>query len=177
MNIKLICGYIGHGKDLLAELYEKKYFYTKLNVATYIKKYTCNKYKIPYILANTQNGKKTIWNSEQNTTVRDLIILESNNLKKQYGNTVFIDKIIENINKNNLSKVVIADFRYPIEYEKLVETYGKNSIEIINIIRLGYPIEELPSEHQLDSFIKNNKNDIKFIINDGKSVNSLLEQI
>lgn len=152
--IFMISGWCGSGKDLIADYLVQTRGYTKFSVAAELKQMVAYKYNVEYNATQTQEGKKTIVTTATGQkTIRDLLIEEALNQKRQLGDNVFISataKKIDNIIETTHG-IVIPDFRFKHEYEFMHNKYTSD-IVTIRINRFDKPPVISPSETELDNF-------------------------
>lgn len=153
INIIMLAGKAGSGKDTLANYLIDKYSYTRYAFADYLKKKVSYKYNIPIDKLHTQEGKRS--NIEINGSVyklRDLLIKEA--LDKRMDNeNYWVNIVLKEIKNNDIrqNNIVISDFRYPNEYYTLNRYFS--NITTINIIReISENIDD-KSETSLDNFL------------------------
>ncbi|CAK0773832.1 hypothetical protein CCP3SC1AL1_690011 [Gammaproteobacteria bacterium] len=161
--IILLSGYAGSGKDTVADWICNKYpTFQKLSIASSLKEHTSKKYNFDINLCYTQEGKKTIIDSEANAgigngnaTVRDLLIYEAIELKRLHGDDYFINKIVDVINAhaNANAHYVISDVRYTNEIYRIENVYRlTTSITTMYVSNTNVTPSSDPSEHQLDTY-------------------------
>ena len=150
-KIILLSGYAGSGKDTVGDILVKDHGYTRFAFADRLKQYVSTKHSIDRGLMETQEGKKTIINVEDNLTVRDILIDEAAKSKRDYPN-VWADFLLDDISDSGseCDKIVVTDLRYPNEYSTIKKYYDD-----VTACRIHNPNIEIlsdDSEHQMDSF-------------------------
>lgn len=151
MHIYLLAGYIGSGKSFAASCLHTLLQRSRMTAfANKIKDAVAKQYNLPRELCDTQEGKATTI-QQYNTTVRNLLIRHSAELKAIYGVTVFADAVVEEIQSSPEILVwILHDWRYVAEYNALIKAFPEAEIHTIRITRLSVsPIDD-PSEHELD---------------------------
>lgn len=163
--IILVSGWLGSGKDTLANYLVKTRNYKKFAIANELKNLVAKKYELDIELFHTQDGKKTIIN-QNGETIRHLLIKEAINMKKTYSEDIFIENLVNNIhisdsnnNDNSNNNIVVSDFRYPNELwhlQNIVNSFvQKTTIITIRVVRFDVPQLNCQSENQLDRFYFN----------------------
>jgi hypothetical protein len=169
--IFLISGYMGSGKDHLADYLVKRKNFVKYAAAGELKSLVQKKYKLDINLLHSQSGKNTVIQTQQGTqTVRKLLTNEALIIKKRWGSDIFITNIGDKITNNDyisnlelkpLNHIVISDFRFLNEYEYLKNKFNEidynprsqyTKIITIRINRFENPPQKIESEVQLDKF-------------------------
>jgi dephospho-CoA kinase len=168
--IFLISGYMGSGKDYLADYMVSTKKFKKYASANVLKDIVGKKYNLDKNLLNSQIGKCTIVTQpgKPQETIRDLLIKEANNIKQLIGQDVFIKDVIDNIliddyvdgvKNKSVIHAVISDFRYIHEYtsvnqrfSELNVTHPYTKIITIRINRFDKPPQNIESETNLDNF-------------------------
>ena len=159
MNIIMLAGKSGAGKDVVADYIHNNYDYDKLAFADSLKEVVSKKYKFPIKYCYSQLGKKKLING---VSVRQLLISEAKQMRYENEN-IFVELLNNKIHLD--CEYVISDFRYINEFNALKQY---SNVKTINIIRNNCNIIDDPSEHQLDSF-----NFDMTIINNYKTINDL----
>jgi hypothetical protein len=153
-KVVLLSGYIGAGKDFIADYLVNMKGYYKFSFADSLKDFTSKKYSFPKAFCYTHEGKEMPYTFENGdiVTIRDLLILEGAEQRKINEN-VWIDYIIERILKETPedAKIVISDFRFPNEYYEMKKRF--EGTVSARIYRDSIVPANLESEHLLDEFI------------------------
>ena len=117
MNLILITGYAGSGKDTVGALLQEK-DYKRYAFADILKHTSAEKHNYDFELTQTQAGKSTLVQSTYNqrvATVRDFLISDS--LEAKQNDPAYYAKILYNAIQADLSeKIVITDWRFIAEY-------------------------------------------------------------
>ena len=156
MDIVLLSGWSGSGKDFVANIFEL-YGFTKLSFAGELKKIIAHKYNIPLELTQTQEGKRQIIPSVKKS-VRNILIQEGQEIRKEKGYGYFAECVAQTIIDTSLKRVVISDWRFPVELETLKNQLPKERFHTIRILRVDQqssPILDMYTENQLDFFAFN----------------------
>jgi len=103
-------------------------------------------------------------------SIRDLMIVFSEGLKKYYGNEIFCEAAEKKIRNSKASLCIISDLRYPFEAE-----YFKKRFEKVFIVKIKRPGIGLSSNHSSETSI----NDITpdFEINNDGGIRELEQKI
>lgn len=173
MNIILVSGYKGSGKDVLADYLWEDQDYHKMAFADILKSEVSKTYNIPIIDFYQRDTKDdpipnystdiivdaqakrvlTLFESElknKHWTPRALCILEAS-AKKAVNPHYYTNKVIENIMNGFSQNIVIADWRFSAEYWKMKEHFGDDVITV-RINRFDSVDSLDPSELELDDF-------------------------
>jgi len=175
-KIILLSGYAGSGKDTVGDILVKDYGYTRFAFADRLKQYVSTKYSINRELMETQEGKRSLVNTEGNSdktlSVRDILIDEAAKSKRDYPN-VWADFLLDDISDSECDKIVVTDLRYPNEYSTIKKYYDD-----VTACRIHNPNIEIlsdDSEHQMDSFtfdkVIYNTSDLSFLRESVKKLN------
>jgi len=173
MQIILLSGYAGSGKDTVADILVK-YGFVKYSVAENVKRYSSSYHGFNYDLTQTQEGKTTLVKSNKTgeiKTVRQFLIRDSL-LNKTTNNdqSYWAKQLSKEMLQTNPDKVVISDWRYIEEYEYLKIIFPEADFLKVKVKRASVkPIDD-PSEHQLDMV----ESDIEIANNSDK--NSLIKE-
>ena len=196
-NIIMLSGWCGSGKDLAADYLVKNKRFTKMSIATELKKLVSDTYKFDYNLTMTQEGKRTLidigynGNTTVKKTVRNLLIDEALYRKKQMNEDLFISHLIGKIDcfdlesklaDQHLKDIVIPDFRFLNEYSymnshfdtqlaNILNNNNKTRIITVRINRFKAPLIQCDSESQLDNF------KFDYVISNKTSISSFYSKI
>ena len=161
-NILLIGGKAGSGKDTVADYLVDKHNFIRFAYADALKDHV-HKYYCPNIdrkIFDTQEGKMnkiTLLNGRK-TTPRQLLIDISLKMKQE-NELIWIEKVIENINKCDNEYIVISDFRFLPEYTELIKIFNNVvtlKIERINSLNIDDVSERSLKLFNFDYTIENN---------------------
>lgn len=135
-----LTGYAGSGKDFVADLLVKHHGFTQYAIADELKRIVSRQYTMPIALMQTQEGKQTVW--KDGKTVRQLMNEVATECKKNWGDDVFIQKLLDRIEFEDYTlpeQVVISDVRYPCEQHilQLFADEYRRSFELWRIVRMG----------------------------------------
>jgi len=155
-KVILLSGYIGSGKDCVADFLVFNKDYKKFSIADSLKIATAVKYNFKLSHCYTQEGKKLPYKLDDDTivTIRDLLVIEGARARVINEN-VWINDCIKRIYKETEKndKIVISDFRFPNEYNVFKNSFGPDNTKCARIIRDSVIPYNLESEHLLDNFI------------------------
>lgn len=131
MRVICLTGWAGSGKDATASILVKKYGFVQMAFASILKDIASEVYKFPRELADTQEGKQTLWPcGYEKKTIRDLLLLVGNVERERFGSDIYARNLIESIKKlPSSSNVVISDLRYPVELSQLKLFTRENELE------------------------------------------------
>jgi len=152
-KIILLNGKAGSGKDFIADWLVKNKGYTKLAFSSILKKMASERYNLDVDTFNTQEGKKSYISGS--LTVRNALISLSKDIKRHdiYFFVKNVKNEIDSLFKNNTTKVVVSDYRFPEEYYYLL-TYYREYIETISITRENHVIKVFDvSEFSLENMM------------------------
>jgi dephospho-CoA kinase len=154
MNIILLSGYAGSGKDTVADILTN-YGFRKYSVADNVKKYSSTLHGFSYSLTQTQEGKNTLVKSDNTNevkTVREFLIADSFlNKVINKDESYWVKLLSKEILQTSPDKVVISDWRYMEEYEHLKIIFPEADFLKVKVRRADVKPLTDPSEHQLDS--------------------------
>jgi hypothetical protein len=161
MDILLLSGWSGAGKDYIADLFST-YGFIKYTFAEELKKAVSKKYDIPLEQTLTQEGKQSI-HSKTGRRIRDILIEEAKELRYMNGDGYFAECVAKTILESSFTKakIVISDWRFPVELETLCNVFENQNqnqnvrFHTIRISRSGQtcsPVPDTYSENQLDFF-------------------------
>jgi hypothetical protein len=177
MKIIALTGWSESGKDTVADILVNEYYFKKYAIAGPLKDLCVSLYGFPRELAETQEGKKTALKVGYKTkTVRELLLETGAIDRARFGDSVYINEIVNKISVERPPAVVISDLRYIHELHALQE-YAKlhgDFFEVWRIVREGQtesPVKDT-SEHILETLKCQ-----QTILNDGKSLEILKEKV
>jgi hypothetical protein len=171
--ILLLSGWKGSGKDVMAKHLEKRYGYRRLAFADALKDQVADRYGISRYQFDDPVGKeqpllnypvKPILNttdmdshyklvytnkSEKYHTPRSLLILEAA-LARSIDDNIWARTIARNIAANNLSNIVISDWRYPNEHQLIKDSFPDHKVLSVRINRFDNTDAIDQSERSLD---------------------------
>ena len=155
MDIVLLSGWSNAGKDFIADMF-LNYGYTKLSFAGELKKIVAETYNIPLELTMTQEGKRTI-HDKTGKSIRELLIQEARQIRERYGDGYFAKCVAITIQKQSSNKIILSDWRFPVELETLKSMFYKKDVKIytVRVHRRGQyysPIPDTYTENQLDFY-------------------------
>lgn len=156
MRIIILTGFSQSGKDTVADILVNKHNFTKYAIADPLKDYCSNIFGFPRELANTQEGKRTLWRVGHTTkTIRQILIDTAKEDRARFSDSIYIQEIIKRISNSNDKNIVISDLRYFTELNSISHFCKVNDsrYEIWKIIRDGQeksPVDD-PSEYALES--------------------------
>ena len=137
MNIFLISGFAGAGKSTVANyLHGLRPKAVRTAFAKRIKDIVAAKYDIEREMFETQEGKKKIVESTHGIfTVRDLLILHAESMKRKYGDSVWAQALAGEIqSKPEIQDWIVEDWRFPYEYDTLRLLFPREKIHRIRVI-------------------------------------------
>jgi hypothetical protein len=153
MQIILLAGYAGSGKDTVGALFVKRGF-IQFAFGHEVKVHSSQLHGFPFELTQTQEGKEFLVKSQHNhqiASVRTFLIEDSAYMKKLKHNPAYwATKVADAILKVKCENVVITDWRFKAEYENLKQTFPDANIMRIRVYRPSVTPLESFSEHELD---------------------------
>jgi hypothetical protein len=175
MIIILLRGFSNSGKDFVGDIICTQYGYKQFSFADSLKKIVAEKYNIPLDLLYSQEGKKMIYNDNNNITYRQLLIDEALKLK-DYDPDIFAKHCCENINNykniinnnNAMHRIIITDWRFNNELDVLKQNFPDAKIIPVHVVRNNQtksPIDDISEYHLMDR-----KDDITIINNMDNSI-------
>lgn len=177
MRIIALTGWSESGKDTVADILVSEYNFKKYAIASPLKDLCASLYGFPRELADTHEGKKTIWRvGYKNKTIREILLDTAILDRSRFGDDIYVNKILDQISSEKPSSVVITDLRYFTELtaiHKYVKTYG-DSLEVWKVLREDQkesPVKDI-SEHSIESVKPH-----WIIENDGKSLETLKQKV
>jgi hypothetical protein len=177
MLIILLTGWSESGKDTVADILVKNHGFTKYAFADPLKDLCSSLYGFPRVMANTQEGKRTVWKvGYKNQTIREILLETAKLDRARFGDNIYAKEIRDSIQTDGKTKIVISDLRYFTELSTMKDFARQNvhQLEIWKVIREGQvesPVND-PSEYGLTTL----KPDAT-IQNDGKSIASLEQKV
>lgn len=69
-----------------------------------------------------------------NNTERIEILKKAFEMKETFGDSVFVDYVVDNIRKNRSEYVMITDCRFPIEYTEMCKQFPDSQIVLIRVL-------------------------------------------
>lgn len=167
MRIIALCGYMGSGKDTVAEILVSKYRYRRLAFADVLKNMCALKHGLCRWYFDDRNIKELPLLYHDGKSPRDLCI-ELAQEEREKDPDVFVNQVISYIMNNPDNDYVISDCRFPNELEGLVKC---NKIDIWYIHRFDDP----PSTHFSETSLSSKDSDI--FIDNTKDILHLESQI
>ena len=137
MIIYLISGYAGAGKSTVAQQIQSLLSNSERTAfAKAVKDFVSERYGIERYRFDTQEGKQTIVESTHGIfTVRDLLILHAESLKRKNGEDVWANAVASEIqSKPPILNWIIEDWRFPIEYTVLQNAFPDAKIHRIRVL-------------------------------------------
>jgi len=137
MIIYLISGYAGSGKSTVAgqiqSLLPKS---ERTAFAKAVKDFVSERYAIERYRFDTQEGKQTVVESAHAIfTVRELLILHAESLKRKNGEDVWAKAVVSEIqSKPDIQNWIVEDWRFPNEYTVLLNAFPEATIHRIRIV-------------------------------------------
>ena len=177
MKIIALTGWSESGKDTVADILVNSYRFKKYAIASPLKDLCSSLYGFPRELADTQEGKRTVWKVGYETkTIRDLLLETAILDRSRFGDTVYINEIIKQLSMDKAHAVVISDLRYFTELNAIQKyaTLQGDFFEVWRVVRedqLESPVND-SSEYGLMTLKPH-----QTIENDGKSFEVLEKNI
>jgi len=137
MNIFLISGFAGAGKSTVAKALQTLRPAAKITAfAKHVKDFVAEKYDIEREMFETQEGKNKIVESTHGIfTVRDLLILHAESMKRKHGDDVWVQRVIEEIKAHpETQEWILEDWRFSNEYNVLRTVFSGTGIHRIRVI-------------------------------------------
>jgi len=166
MNIFLISGFAGVGKSTVANYLQglrPKSVITAF--AKNVKDIVAAKYDIDREMFETQEGKRKIVESTHGIfTVRDLVILHAESMKRKHGDAIWALTLAAEIqSKPEIQDWIVEDWRFPYEYDTLRTLFPSERIHRIRVIKesaVPYnKAEELLAKEPIHCIFDNTNND------------------
>lgn len=160
MKLIVLTGWSQSGKDATADILVQKHGFTKYAIADPLKDLCAELYGFPRELANTQEGKRTLWKTGYKTkTIRELLLDTAKLDRSRFGDDIYINQVLTKIETDTVKNIVISDLRYFTELtpiQAFVEKHGA-TVDVWKIIRDGQVISPVddPSEYSLKTLNPN----------------------
>jgi hypothetical protein len=177
MRIIILTGWSESGKDTVADILVDNYGFTKYAIADPLKDLCSELYGFPRELADTQEGKRTLWTVGYKTkTIRELLLETAKLDRSRFGDDIYINQVLIKIKTDKTQNIVISDLRYFTELTPIKEFAKKNgtTADVWKVMRRWQVISPVddPSEYLLEKLTP------KFILqNPGTSLAELEEKI
>lgn len=177
MKIIALTGWSESGKDTVADILVKDYYFKKYAIASPLKDLCSRLYGFPRELADTQEGKKTSLRvGYKMKTVRELLLETAIMDRSRFGDSIYINQILEQISTDKPVSVVISDLRYLTELDaiKRYASLNGDSLEVWKVVREGQiesPVKD-SSEYGMQTLNPN-----WILENDGRSFETLKQKI
>jgi len=137
------------GKDTVANYLVDNYKFKRYAFADILKDIVSRKFNIERCLMDTDVGKK-MYCVEHGKTVRQVLI-DYGKEQRDLDEGFWVKKVIEEIEKDGFSRIVISDWRFENEYRVLKYEFNK-SVYTIRINRWSKSQLNDDSETSLDKF-------------------------
>jgi hypothetical protein len=174
MKIILLSGWAGSGKDTVADYLVTKHGYKKFAFATPLKNLASQLFSFPRELADSQEGKRKLWQvGYSEKTIRQILLDVARIDKFRFGDDIYVNETVAQIAKESPhSNIVISDTRYLNEIRVILEFAIKEQHEfevwrISSRDQTNSPVYDI-SEHVLDTYRAN-----VYITNPGDSLENL----
>lgn len=152
MFIILLRGYSRSGKDFVGNILCKQYHYHRFAFADSLKKLVAETFDCPIEQLHSQEGKQEICPSDPNKrTYRQILIDEALRIRSQHD-TIFAEQCCQSIQTSRATRIVITDWRYPIELDIIQQYFPHATILPVHLIRVDQshsPISD-SSEYHLE---------------------------
>lgn len=159
--IVLIRGYSQSGKDFVGRTLCQRYEFQRFAFADSLKRIVASLYQCPIEILHSQQGKQLVCQTDPHQrTYRQILIDEALRLRAM-DDTLFIKECCQDMKKQGASRMVITDWRYPIEYTMLCTLFPDATIVPLHVIRkdrTDSPVDDI-SEH----FLANRLGDYQLI--------------
>jgi hypothetical protein len=184
--IYLITGQKRAGKDFVGSILSDYLECNTYAFADDIKLILSNMFGISIeVFNNLKNENKALYlsnldsmgvNYKRLTSFRQLIQNFGQVMKKIYGESFWVDRLILKLKDNKDENIVITDLRYFVELETLTNYFGKENITTIRVINNSLVDND---EHSSEQEMLNYKTDIVLnntnqILNDGQVLEKVL---
>jgi adenylate kinase family enzyme len=174
MKIILLSGWAGSGKDTVADYLVTKHGYKKFAFATPLKNLASQLFSFPRELADSQEGKRQLWQlGYSKKTIRQILLDVARIDKFRFGDDIYANETVAQIAKESPdAQIVISDTRYLNEIRVILEFAIKEKHEftvwrISSRDQTKSPVDDI-SEHVLDTYRAN-----VYITNPGDSLENL----
>jgi hypothetical protein len=160
MKFIVLTGWSQSGKDATADILVQKHGFTKYAIADPLKDLCAELYGFPRELANTQEGKRTLWKTGYKTkTIRELLLDTAKLDRIRFGDDIYIKETLTKIETDTVKNIVISDLRYFTELTP-IQAFAKKheaTIDVWKVVRDGQlisPVDD-PSEYSLETLKPN----------------------
>ena len=179
--IVLLHGWSGAGKDMVGKILCDRYGFQRLAFADELKRIICEEYDFPIEWTQTQEGKQRIIPSTSGQTVRQILIQRGQEIRAEQNDPGFFATFICNIIltkiKEGSEKIVITDWRLPIEFSTLESMFASHYCKLLKVLvrnkqQTESPVQDQTTEYQLQKYIFDAR-----IENDGQSLQTLQAEI
>ena len=174
MNIILLSGYKGSGKDYVSDIICEYFGFHKIAIAKELKDFISEKYNIEREILDDPYKKDLVYN--ETSSYRDLLVYHAEEAKKVEPE-IWIKKAVDRINSVGLENIVISDWRFPVEYHYIVKEFKDANIITARIINKYMKSEESYSETCLDTYSFKNYIDNSVYNDKSYIINQLREKI
>jgi len=177
MKFIVLTGWSQSGKDTTADILVKKYGFKKYAIADPLKDLCAELYGFPREMADTQEGKRTLWKVGYKTkTIRELLLDTAKMDRSRFGDDIYINEVLTKIELDMVSNIVISDLRYFTELTPIKSFAKKYEItpEVWKVVRDGQvssPVDDV-SEYSLETLKPN-----YILQNTGTSIADLEQKI
>jgi hypothetical protein len=177
MKFIVLTGWSQSGKDTTADILVKKYGFKKYAIADPLKDLCAELYGFPREMADTQEGKRTLWKVGYKTkTIRELLLDTAKMDRSRFGDDIYINEVLTKIELDMVSNIVISDLRYFTELTPIKSFAKKYEItpEVWKVVRDGQvssPVDDV-SEYILETLKPN-----YILQNTGTSIADLEQKI
>jgi hypothetical protein len=177
MRLIILTGWSQSGKDTVADILVDNYGFTKYAIADPLKDLCAELYEFPREMADTQEGKRTLWTVGYKTkTIRELLLDTAKMDRSRFGDDIYINKVLTKVETDKRQNIVISDLRYFTELTPIKEfakVHGTTA-DVWKIVRNGQVIS--PVDDESEYILETLKP--KFILqNPGTSIEALEERI
>jgi hypothetical protein len=156
MKLIVLTGWSQSGKDTAADILVKKYGFKKYAIADPLKNLSAELYGFPREMADTQEGKSSLWKVGYKTkTIRELLLDTAKMDRSRFGDDIYINQVLTRIEIDMVSNIVISDLRYFTELMP-IQNFAKKykiTLEIWKVVRDGQitsPVNDV-SEYSLET--------------------------